>query len=134
REPARATDIKFGPGGMLDVYFATRYLQLRDAVPDDEGDRSTRATLARLRAGESLSAEDYAALDEGYALLRELDHHLRLLVGRSTRLPAAPDHPVLRDLAHCAGYESASDLIARLSARMNAVRSAYDRITKSGRC
>src|SRR5205085_3349250 len=26
---ARATDIKYGPGGMLDVYFAVRYLQLR---------------------------------------------------------------------------------------------------------
>jgi len=28
------TDIKYGPGGMLDVYFASRYLQLRDDVPD----------------------------------------------------------------------------------------------------
>jgi glutamine synthetase adenylyltransferase len=25
----RAVDIKYGPGGMLDVYFAARYLQLR---------------------------------------------------------------------------------------------------------
>src|SRR6185503_9987255 len=28
-------NIKHGAGGMLDVYFATRYLQLRDNVPDD---------------------------------------------------------------------------------------------------
>src|SRR5688572_473779 len=39
------TDIKYGPGGMLDVYFATRFLQLRDEVPDEGFDRSTRATL-----------------------------------------------------------------------------------------
>jgi glutamate-ammonia-ligase adenylyltransferase len=35
------TDIKYGPGGMLDVYFAARYLQLRDEVPDEGDDRST---------------------------------------------------------------------------------------------
>ncbi|HEX5965029.1 MAG TPA: hypothetical protein VFY51_03830, partial [Pyrinomonadaceae bacterium] len=29
------TDIKYGPGGMLDVYFAARYLQLRDEVLDE---------------------------------------------------------------------------------------------------
>ena len=34
-------DIKYGSGGMLDVYFAMRYLQLRDGVPDDPSDRST---------------------------------------------------------------------------------------------
>ncbi|MBC7911993.1 MAG: hypothetical protein H7Y30_15905, partial [Pyrinomonadaceae bacterium] len=76
-------DIKYGRGGMLDVYFATRYLQLRDNVPDASGDRSTVKTLERLHQGKSLSDEDYAAMNEGYAVLRELDHNLRLIVGRS---------------------------------------------------
>ena len=39
------TDIKYGPGGMLDVYFASRYLQLRDEVMDEGEDRSTSFTL-----------------------------------------------------------------------------------------
>ena len=43
------TDIKYGPGGMLDVYFASRYLQLRDEVPDEGEDRSTAFTLERAR-------------------------------------------------------------------------------------
>ena len=43
------TDIKYGPGGMLDVYFASRYLQLRDEVMDEGDDRSTAFTLDRLR-------------------------------------------------------------------------------------
>jgi glutamate-ammonia-ligase adenylyltransferase len=34
-------DIKYGSGGMLDVYFAMRYLQLRDNIPDHEENRST---------------------------------------------------------------------------------------------
>ena len=126
---ARATDIKYGAGGMLDVYFAARYLQLRDRQPDAGEDRSTGATLKRLRAAGSLSEGDYEALREGYLLLRRLDHELRLLAGRSTRLPAAQDHPVLRDLARRARFGSPAELTKELAARMSAVRAAYERIT-----
>jgi glutamate-ammonia-ligase adenylyltransferase len=129
RGAARATDIKYGAGGMLDVYFAARYLQLRDQQPDAGDDRSTGATLARLREAGSLSEEDYEALRVGYALLRRLDHELRLLAGRSSRLPAAEDHPVLRDLARRARVGSPAELTQELAARMSAVRAAYERIT-----
>jgi glutamate-ammonia-ligase adenylyltransferase len=93
-----AIDIKFGAGGMLDVYFAVRYLQLRDDVQDAGADRSTRTTLARLRDANSLDAASYHALAEGYAALRSLDHHLRLIAGRSSRLPAAADHAIRRQV------------------------------------
>ncbi len=127
---ARGTiEIKFGAGGMLDVYFATRYLQLRDDVRDEGADRSTRTTLARLKDANSLDAEAYQSLAEGYALLRALDHHLRLIAGRSSRLPSAPDHPLLRDLARSAGHDSPAALASTLRARMSAIRAAYDRIT-----
>lgn len=129
RGASRATDIKYGAGGMLDVYFAARYLQLRDGLPDAGEDRSTGATLARLREAGSLSEEDYGALREGYVLLRRLDHELRLLAGRSTRLPAAHDHPVLRDLARRARVGTPAELTQMLAARMSAVRAAYERIT-----
>jgi glutamate-ammonia-ligase adenylyltransferase len=125
---SRETDIKYGPGGMLDVYFAVRYLQLRDCLPDED-DRSTRASLVRLRDAGSLGEEDFKALREGYALLRSLDHRLRLLAGRSTRLPSAQDHPLWRDLARWTGYASSAALAADLAARMNAVRESYERIT-----
>jgi glutamine synthetase adenylyltransferase len=42
-------NIKHGVGGMLDVYFAARYLQLRDNVQDDDQDRTTADTLRRMR-------------------------------------------------------------------------------------
>ncbi|MDT5157774.1 MAG: [glutamine synthetase] adenylyltransferase / [glutamine synthetase]-adenylyl-L-tyrosine [Acidobacteriota bacterium] len=129
RGTQRATDIKYGAGGMLDVYFAVRYMQLRDRLPDEEGDRSTRVSLVRLREAGSIGVEDFEALCEGYTLLRKLDHDLRLLAGRSTRLPTAQDHPVLRDLAHRAGYASTAALTFDLAARMRAVRAAFDRIT-----
>jgi [glutamine synthetase] adenylyltransferase / [glutamine synthetase]-adenylyl-L-tyrosine phosphorylase len=129
RGPQRAVDIKYGPGGMLDVYFAARFLQLRDNLPDGE-DRSTRATLAGLRAAGSISEGEFESLCEGYALLRRLDHQLRFIAGRSTRLPHAQDHPLLRDLARSAGYASAASLSEDLVARMSAVRAAYERVTR----
>ena len=46
-------DIKFGEGGMLDIYFAMRFLQLRDNVPDDAENRSTIETLVKLRENNS---------------------------------------------------------------------------------
>jgi glutamate-ammonia-ligase adenylyltransferase len=127
---ARATgiDIKYGAGGMLDVYFATRYLQLRDDVPDEGDDRSTQSTLERLEAEGSLSLADTAVLSDGYALLRSVDHQLRLIVGRSARLPAL-DHPASRDLAFKLGFRSPGELNEALAVRMKAIRETYNRIT-----
>ena len=127
---ARTLDIKFGAGGMLDVYFAARYLQLRDDVPDSGADRSTHATLAALRAAGSLAEEDYRALADGYAALRALDHNLRLIAGRSTRLPNASDHPLLADLARATQHTSSAQLRTTLNAHMQAIRASYERITR----
>jgi [glutamine synthetase] adenylyltransferase / [glutamine synthetase]-adenylyl-L-tyrosine phosphorylase len=124
-------DIKYGPGGMLDVYFAARYLQLRDNVRDDEVDRTTAATLRRLHEAGSLEARDFAALDEGYALLRAVDHQLRLISGRSARLPL-PEHPAYRDIARRAGYEDPGEITRELSANMTGIRNAYARIMSTG--
>jgi glutamate-ammonia-ligase adenylyltransferase len=122
------TDIKYGPGGMLDVYFCTRYLQLRDDVPDEGEDRSTSFTLDRLREEGSLREEDFSTLSAGYSLLRSVDHVLRLVGGRSTRLPSA-GHPTTRDIATKLGFASALALHERLMRQMKAIRDTYDRIT-----
>ena len=124
----RGIDVKYAAGGMLDVYFATRYLQLRDDVSDEGADRSTAITLERLRATDSLNEEDFAVLSSGYTLLRSIDHHLRLILGRQARLPAT-DHPALRDIARQLGFESTVDLHEMLVEQMRSIREAYDRIT-----
>lgn len=122
-------DIKHGAGGMLDVYFAARYLQLRDNVPDDDEDRSTPATLRRLLSSGSLDETNFVTLDEGYALLRSVDHQLRLMVGRSGG-PPAPEHPVFRDLARRLGYDGAAELMNELTGRMTGIRRAYEGIMR----
>ena len=120
-------DIKYGKGGMLDVYFAVRYLQLRNEVPDEGEDRSTAYTLERLSQEGVLGEDDYTALSSGYNLLRAVDHSLRLVVGRSTRLPNS-DHPTARDVAKKMGFESSSELQKTLGEQMTLIREAYQRI------
>jgi glutamate-ammonia-ligase adenylyltransferase len=120
-------DIKYGPGGMLDVYFATRYLQLRDEVIDGGEDRSTAFTLERLREEGSLSDEDFSVMSTGYSLLRSIDHNLRLIAGRSTRLPD-PNHVTAMDVALRTGFASATDLHQTLTEQMQSIRDTYNRI------
>jgi glutamate-ammonia-ligase adenylyltransferase len=120
-------DIKYGPGGMLDVYFATRYLQLRDEVIDGGDDRSTAFTLERLREEGSLTEEDFSTLSTGYSLLRSIDHNLRLIVGRSTRLPD-PNHVTARDVALRMGFSEAAELHQTLREQMQSIRESYNRI------
>ncbi len=124
-----ATDIKYSAGGMLDVYFAARYLQLRDDVADEGEDRSTRATLERLEGSGSLETRDYETLSRGYELLRSVDHQLRLIVGKVAALPST-DYPAYGEIAKRLGFETPANLAETLRERMRAIREAYDRITE----
>lgn len=128
RAGPQAVDIKYSPGGMLDVYFATRYLQLRHDIADEGEDRSTLATLARLEANGSLETRDYEALSRGYELLRAVDHQLRLIVGKVASLPAT-DYPVFKEIAVRLGFETPAGFGETLRERMQAIRESYDRIT-----
>jgi glutamate-ammonia-ligase adenylyltransferase len=128
--PGSDPDIKYGEGGMLDVFFAMRFLQLRDNVRDVEGSRSTLATLQRLFENDSLAAGDHAALRDGYEFLSMLDHQLRLTIGRSTRLPLA-NKKVMDVIAGRMDIPSAEELLERLTlARLN-IRAAFENIFKS---
>jgi glutamate-ammonia-ligase adenylyltransferase len=128
--PHTDIDIKYSAGGMLDVYFAARYLQLRDDVGDEGDDRSTRATLERLEATGSLETRDYEALSSGYELLRSVDHQLRLIAGKVAALPSI-DHPSVREIAKRLDFESAEELTETLAQRMQEIRKSFDRITLS---
>jgi glutamine synthetase adenylyltransferase len=112
---------------MLDVYFAVRYLQLRDNVPDHQEDRTTLKMLEQLRGAESIDEKDFQTLHEGYRLLRSVDHETRLIVGRSATLPAA-GHSALSDIARRLDYSTADALLAELHSRMCGIRDAYERI------
>ncbi|MEQ1605799.1 MAG: hypothetical protein ABL999_13120 [Pyrinomonadaceae bacterium] len=121
-------DVKYGSGGMLDIYFAMRYLQLRDNVPDEPGDRSTTHMLERLKASGSLTEEMHRQIFAGYQFLSALDHNLRLTVGRTTRVPLA-NHTALANISSRMKLESETELLEQLTLHRLAIRDAFDRIT-----
>jgi glutamine synthetase adenylyltransferase len=63
--------------------------------------------------------------------LRAADHELRLILGRSTRLPLT-EHPAFRDIARRMDYENVLDLKQELEKRMKDIRDSYDRIVNNG--
>ncbi|HVE59711.1 MAG TPA: DUF294 nucleotidyltransferase-like domain-containing protein [Pyrinomonadaceae bacterium] len=125
----REIDIKFGAGGMLDVYFAMRFLQLRDNFPDDAENRSTEFMLAKLFENKSLSDEDFENFSKGYLFLSELDHNLRLTVGRSTRLPFANQN-ALQIICERMKIGSISEFLEKLTFHRLNIRASFENILK----
>ncbi len=123
----REIDIKFGAGGMLDVYFAVRFLQLRDDIPDDADNRSTIFTLRKLRENESLNREDHRNFSDGYAFLTDLDHNLRLTVGRSSKIPLA-NRKALEIVVKRMNLASVGDLLERLTVQRLNIRASFENI------
>jgi glutamate-ammonia-ligase adenylyltransferase len=119
-------NVKWGQGGMTDVYFITRYLQLsrRIAYPPDEG---TAALIRHLGERGALDAESVRDLFAGYTFLRRLDHWMRLLLDRPT--PVLPtSHVALSDLARALGITSPQEFELQLAHHLTLIRAAYDRV------
>lgn len=123
-------DIKYGRGGLLDIYFASRFLQLAFGVDEIDGDRSTTRMLQHLKTVRPDIADDLEMHQEGYEILSRIDHSLRLSQGRSTRLSLSnshlsnsirgtfPDFPLL-------------DIRKELPELMRSVRFSFERILSS---
>jgi len=120
-------DIKYGAGGLLDVYFVTRFLQLRDHLPNDSGNRSTATTLDRLLQLCSLPKELHGDLLAGYTFLASLDHNIRLTVGRTSRIPDA-NRPALEAIATRMDLSSTNELFDRLTLHRLSIRAAFESI------
>lgn len=129
---SRDIDIKYGEGGMLDIYFAIRFLQLRDGLADDNNSRSTDRALERLHAAGSLTTELFEKLLAGYQFISALDHDLRLTVGRTTRLPLANQH-ALAVIANRMKLASTDKLLEQLTAHRLDIRNAFDEVLSQNR-
>jgi glutamate-ammonia-ligase adenylyltransferase len=127
REKARngRPDIKWGPGGMTDAYFVTRYLQLAHRIyfPPELG---TGALIEHLAERRALAPDDASDMLEGYTFLRRLDHWIRLLVDRPTpKLPASTR--ALRDIGIAMEVESAEQLETTLQEVTHRMRRVFDK-------
>jgi glutamine synthetase adenylyltransferase len=125
---ANEVNIKYGPGGMLDIYFAIRYLQLRDNVPDTPDTRSSDRMLSCLLENGSLNVSEFDSLHSGYGFLSSLDHAMRLIIGRSHVVPHA-GKPHVQKIVGRMGLDSAADLDEQLSVYRIAIREAFESVT-----
>ncbi|MFV0389322.1 MAG: hypothetical protein ACK5NT_11275 [Pyrinomonadaceae bacterium] len=121
-------DIKYGEGGLQDVYFTVRYLQLRDNITDSLTNRATEFTLNLLKENGSLSMAQFIALSEGYRFLSLLDHQIRLVVGRSTILPLSKKNS-LEVIAKRMKLSKHEDLLAELTAHRISIHQVFEEIT-----
>jgi [glutamine synthetase] adenylyltransferase / [glutamine synthetase]-adenylyl-L-tyrosine phosphorylase len=83
------SDLKMGPGGYYDVDFALGYLRLRHQVEIPPGANSLEQLCAIRKAG-AIGQEDAAALVNGAAFLRAVDHAVRLVTGKPPN--GLPEH------------------------------------------
>jgi glutamate-ammonia-ligase adenylyltransferase len=119
-------DIKWGAGAMSDVYFITRFLQLRDRVsfPTENG---TLALIHHLGECGSLDEDAANHLFAGYIFLRRLDHWMRLLLDRPT--PVLPASQVaLNDIVRSLGLSSIEEFEHQYEHHTRAIRSVYARV------
>lgn len=129
QEKARGTarrNIKYGVGGMLDVYFATRYLQLRHQIAEPP-ERGTLPLIDHLLACGAINETQHRILFDGYAFLRWTDHCLRLLFDRPKQVvPANREH--LRSLAHLFNSESIEAWQQEYQHHTTSIRQVYEQV------
>jgi glutamate-ammonia-ligase adenylyltransferase len=125
---ARPTNLKRGPGGVVDIEFIAQMLQLvhgganpRLRTPE------TLAALDALHKAGHLAADDHAALVHAYRTFRDIEGRLRLL-----DTPARHDFPTSTDeqrkLAHLLGRPTPDRLGADVQALTAQTRTIFERI------
>jgi glutamate-ammonia-ligase adenylyltransferase len=136
-ETAGELDPKAGHGGLVDVEFATQYLQLRHGgqLPAVRTPNTLRALFA-LEAAGAVARADARTLRSGYLFHRRVENRLRLVHGRSlTRLPTGgpPLALLARRLGH-GGSDPGGAFLAAYREQAEAVRAAYVRVLLGTAC
>lgn len=122
---------KTGQGGLVDVEFATQYLQLAHgaAVPAVRRPGTLEA-LEALTACGRLRREDASQLREGYLFLRRVENRQRLVHGRALQRLPTRGRP-LRLLARRLGYggpDAGGAFLSEYRAVAATVRAVYVRV------
>lgn len=126
-------DLKLGRGGLLDVEFATQFLQMRHGDDPRVRVTPTLEALEVLRASGYIMDALFEPLVEGYSFVYRLALRLQLVEGVSdSRLELG--HPRLRSVARSLGFrdlvdiDARSQLVERYRQLTTAVRSAYFKV------
>ena len=118
-------DLKRGWGGIREVEFFTQIHQLIHGGRDPElRAPATRDALARLSAAGWIEADAAVRLNEGYALLRTIEHRVQMIDDRQTHV--LPKGVALEDVARLHGLEDGTALLALLRPSVRSIGHLYD--------
>ena len=132
RSPARY-DLKVGRGGIVDVEFATQWLQMRHGRDPRVRTTETEVAISALETCGHLEASLAEALRDGWLFLRRLEQRVRVSHGTSVSL-IEEGAPGLATLARRMGMRDGpraradSTLLERYVAVTSDVRTAYLRV------
>jgi glutamine synthetase adenylyltransferase len=112
---------------MMDVYFATRFLQLKHQIAEPD-ERGTLQLIDHLKERDRLTEAQHRILYDGYSFLRRLDHALRLLFDRPTETFPV-NRSALADLAEFLKC-SIQELESEHQTHRENIRSVYEEIVR----
>ncbi|HDP34765.1 MAG TPA: hypothetical protein ENN29_06610, partial [Candidatus Hydrogenedentes bacterium] len=123
---ATAQDLKRREGGIAEIEFATRLLQLKHVRGCPDLKRGgVFAALEILNRQGFIAEHDYAVLRDGYDFFRRVLNRARMMRGSSSsKLPEAPE--AQRRLAACLNMDE--DILEAVESRARRVHEAYRRI------
>lgn len=130
-EGARATNLKRGPGGVVDIEFIAQVLQLLHGGEDPRlRTTETLAALVALHEAGHLDDRRFDGLARSYRTLRAIEGRLRLLDATARHdFPADPDER--RKLAHLLGYGDAAALLADVQTITSRTRSEFESVFRT---
>ncbi len=125
-DTATPLDLKKDVGGLIEIEFAVRLLQMRHAQRAAELRCGHVATaIPRLAAVQALSEEQAATLLEAYTFFRQVENRIRMAKGTSGS--SLPEDPAWQaDLAKRLGIHG--DLAQRAAQTKRCVRSIYEAV------
>jgi glutamate-ammonia-ligase adenylyltransferase len=115
-------DLKFAPGGLVDIEFIAQTLQLASAAKKDVLDTNTIEALHKLAAARVLSDDTARTLTDAAVLEHALTQVLRIALD-GTLEPAEATPGLKAMLVRAAGVTDFAALEIRLAERQTAVRS-----------
>lgn len=83
-ERAGRFDLKSGAGGLLDIEFATQWLQMLHGGDERVRTTNTEDALVRLQSAGYLARQAFQVFRDGYIFLRQLEQRLFIIHGQGT--------------------------------------------------
>jgi glutamate-ammonia-ligase adenylyltransferase len=119
-------DLKYAPGGLVDIEFVAQAIQLRTARAD-AFDTNTISALGKLAAAGALLADDSDALIEAASFQNALTHVLRIAVD-GTLDPDSATAGLKALLLRAGGAQDFAELEQHLTAVQSRARAAFEHL------